>query len=236
MSKLKPISNTPLSVPKPRAKSSTDSRLGEKLRLERLAPTWTGASPKPLSTRLRTTSPTSRRGLCYDIENKPGTYGPGDYTHPKVTAVGCSYLDSEEVLAWCLDRDDREGMRQGAEEFRILWDAADFVVGHNIRRHDRKILDGLYTALDLEHLAPKRMVDTYLDQPKMAGLSRSLENLASRWGCPIQKMGLSEYDWERAYDGTPEGVELMRQRVTTDVQINIWLFHELVERGLLRWK
>lgn len=187
-------------------------------------------------TRLRTASPTPRRGLCFDIENKPGTFGPGDYTHPKVTAIGCAFLDDDEVLAWCLDRDDLAGMRQGAEEFRIIWNSADFVVGHNIRRHDRKILDGLYTALELPLLAPRRMVDTYLDQPKMAGMSRSLENLAARWGCPIQKMGLSEYDWERAYDGVDEGVELMRRRVTSDVQINIWLFHELVERGLLRWK
>lgn len=178
----------------------------------------------------------SFRGLAFDIENKPGTYGPGDYTHPKVTAIGCQFLDSEDPLAWCLARDDVEGMRQAAEEFRFLWNTADFVVGHNIRRHDRKILDGLYTALDLELLEQKRMVDTYLDQPKMAGMSRSLENLAARWGCPIRKMSLSEYDWERAYDGTPEGMELMRRRVISDVQINIWLYDELTRRGLLKWK
>jgi len=182
----------------------------------------------------RTTRPF--RGLAFDIENKPGTYGPGDYTHPKVTAVGCQFLDRDEALAWCLERDDVAGMRQGSEEFRLLWNEADFVLGHNIRRHDRKILDGLYTALDLALLEPKRMVDTYLDQPKMAGMSRSLENLAARWECPIQKMHLSEHDWERAYDGVPEAVELMRQRVISDVQISIWLYHELIGRGLLQWK
>lgn len=174
------------------------------------------------------------RGLAFDIENKPGTYGPGDYTHPKVTAIGCQFLDSEEAFAWCLERTDVAGMQQGAEEFRIFWNTADFVLGHNIRRHDRKILDGLYTALDLPLLEHKRMVDTYLDQPKMAGLSRSLENLAARWGCPLQKMGLSEWDWERAYDGEAEGIELMRQRVISDVQINIWLYDELLRRGLLK--
>ena len=175
------------------------------------------------------------RGMAFDVENKPGTYGPGDYTHPKVTAVGCQYVDSDDGLAWCLERDDVDGMRQGAEEFRALWDAADFVLVHNIRRHDRKILDGLYTTLDLELLAPKRMVDTYLDQPKMAGLSRSLENLAARWGCPEQKMSMSEVDWEQAYDGVPAGVEKMRERVLSDVRINLWLYRELLERGLLRF-
>jgi hypothetical protein len=233
MSKLRPISSTRLSKPKPQETLSTDSPLGERLRLERLAPTWAKASHKPLSTRLRTAPPSSRRGLCFDIENKPGTYGPGDYTHPKVTAVACQYLDAEEALAWCLDRRDIDGMRQGAEEFRILWDAADFVMGHNIRRHDKKILDGLYTSVDLPVLANKRMVDTYSDMPKMAGMSRSLENLAARWGCPETKISMPEHVWEKAYDGVPEYVELMRERCLSDVRINLWLYRELIDRGLL---
>jgi hypothetical protein len=173
------------------------------------------------------------RGLAFDIENMPGTYGPGDYTHPKVTAIGCQFLDQKRGRAWCLTRNDVPSMRKAAEEFRGCWDKADYVVGHNIRRHDRKILDGLYTALDLELLSRKRMVDTYLDQPRMAGLSRSLENLAARWGCPVQKLHLSEVDWERAYDGFSEEVALMRRRVLSDVEISIWLYRELVRRGLL---
>lgn len=173
------------------------------------------------------------RGAAFDIENKPGTYGPGDYTHPKVTAIGFQFLDSEDGLAWCLDRDDVQGMREGAEEFRSLWDQADFLIAHNGRRHDIRILDGLYGGLGLPLLERKRLVDTYMDQPKMQGFSRSLENLADRWGCPEQKLRLSEFDWEQAYDGVPEGVEKMRERVLSDVRINIWLYHELKERGLL---
>lgn len=175
-------------------------------------------------------------GLAYDIENKPGTYGPGDYTHPKVTAIGCRFLDGKQGWAWCFRRDDVEKCRAQAEEFRGFWDKADFVLGHNIRRHDQKILDGLYTSLDLPLLDRKRQVDTYLDMPKMQGLSRSLENLSERWACPVKKLHLSEYDWERAYDGIPEAVELMRQRVLSDVDISIWLYEELLSRGLLRWK
>jgi RNA-directed DNA polymerase len=126
------------------------------------------------------------------------------------------------------------GLRLSPEKTRVVHidEGFDFL-GHNIRRHDRKILDGFYTTLDLPLLSPKRMVDTYMDQPKMAGLSRSLENLASRWGCPEPKMSLSEWDWEQAYDGVEEGVEKMRERVLSDVRISIWLYHELRERGLL---
>ena len=175
------------------------------------------------------------RGLVFDIENMPGTYGPADYTHPKITAVACGFLDGKRSMDWCFNRRNEDDMRTGCQHFQTFWDMADFVVGHNIRRHDRKILDGFFTSLGLPLLSRKKMVDTYLDQPKMAGFSRSLENLAARWGCPIQKLHLSEYDWERAYDGVPEGVTLMRKRVISDVQINTWLYHELVARGLLKW-
>ena len=174
------------------------------------------------------------RGLAFDIENMPGTYGPGDYTHPKVTALGWQFLDRKRPHSFCFNRRDSGDMAADVEKFRLEWDAADFVLGHNIRRHDVKILNGLYTSLGLPLLAPKRMVDTYLDQPKMAGLSRSLENLAARWDCPIKKMHLSEYDWERAYDGIPKAVSLMKKRVETDVSISIWLYWKLVEKGLLK--
>lgn len=165
----------------------------------------------------------------------PGTYGPGDYTHPKVTAVGAQFLDRKRARAWCLNRREPKSMIPQAEEFRELWNQADFGIGHNARRHDMRVLDGLYTSLGLPLLERKKIVDTYLDQPKMAGLSRSLENLAARWGCPISKLHLSEYDWEQAYDGIPEAVKLMRRRVISDVRISIWLYGELLERGLLRW-
>jgi len=176
------------------------------------------------------------RGLVFDIENKPGTYGGGDYTFPKVTAIGSLFLDEDHPRGWVLNRKDPPQNKSACEEFRSEWGKADYVIGHNIRRHDRKILDGLYTSLGLALLEPKRMVDTYLDQPKMSGFSRSLENLAARWNCPEKKFSLSEYDWERAYDGIPEGVTLMRDRVMSDVRINAWLYHELLRRSLLKVK
>lgn len=174
------------------------------------------------------------RGLVFDVENKPGTYGPGDYTHPKLTAIGCMYLDRKRPLGWAFGREDEDEMRAAALAFAAEWEQADFVVGHNARRHDRKILDGFYTMLELPLLPRRRLVDTYLDQPKMVGLSRSLENLADRWECPIRKMHLSELDWERAWDGHEDGIALMKRRVKSDVQIDAWLYHQLVERDLLR--
>ena len=179
------------------------------------------------------------KGLAADLENEPGTYGPGDYTHPKITAIGWGWLEKThphipQTQGRILRRDDPKSMRVIATEFREVWDQADFIIGHNFRRHDIKILDGWYTSLDLPLLTRKRIVDTYLDQPRMQGLSRSLENLAARWGCPIKKMHMEEHVWEAAYDGVPWATDLMRRRVQSDVSITIWLYGELIERGLLR--
>lgn len=173
------------------------------------------------------------RLLCFDIENKPGTYGGGDYTFPKVTALAGRFLDGGPVQSWCLTRSKPKRMVRDIRAFREMWDAAEIVMGHNIRRHDVKILNGLYTSLDEPVLEPKRMVDTYSDQPKMAGISRSLENLCARWGCPVEKVHMPEHVWEQAYDGVPEAVARMKLRCETDVEINIWLYHELRRRGLL---
>lgn len=184
------------------------------------------------------------RGLCIDVENLPGTYGPGDYTHPKITAVGwgwrgdqSGYRASSKVHGRTFARADVEGMREVAEEFRSVWDEADFVIGHNIRRHDRKMLDGWLWTLDLPPLSSKRLVDTYLDvSPRPVGLSRSLENLTARWGCPTKKPHLEEHVWEAAYDGQEWAVDVMRRRVMADVRINLWLYEELTKRGLLTWR
>ena len=181
------------------------------------------------------------RGLCVDIENKPGTYGPGDYTHAKITAIGWGWLAKPHPLkprtyGRVLHRDDVAGMQAIAEEFRSVWSEADFVIGHNFRRHDMKIIDGLYTSLELPLLERKKIVDTYLDMPKMVGMSRSLENLSARWGCKIKKPHLEEHVWEAAYDGVPWAVDVMRRRVQADVAINLWLYDALLERGLLKWR
>lgn len=174
------------------------------------------------------------RILCWDIENKPGTYGPGDYTHGKVTAIGAQFLDESVPSAWILRRNNVKQMRQCAKEFCKSAEAADIFMGHNLRRHDIKLLNGWLVTVGLPVLAPKPVLDTYLDQPKVSGLSRSLENLCARWGCPVEKVWMPEHVWEQAYDGVPYAVEKMRERVTKDVQINIWLFHELRSRGLLK--
>src|SRR5690348_17068755 len=89
------------------------------------------------------------RLLCFDIENKPGTFGGHDFTFSKVTAVGAMFVDETEPRGWILNRRSKNQMKRVARDFRRLWDDAGIVVGHNIRRHDIKILNGLYATLGL---------------------------------------------------------------------------------------
>ena len=214
--------------------SSTEHRSEEMLRLRRLSLSSLQNPTTP--SRLPLLSPlpsTSKRILCFDIENKPGTYGGGDWTFPKVTAIAAQFLDEDRVHSWWLNRSNVENMRNVVGQFREMWDASTAVMGHNIKRHDVKILNGLMVSLGLPILEPRRMIDTYLDQPRLAGLSRSLENLAHRWNAPVEKLHMSEADWEAAYDGIPWAVEKMRHRCESDVQLNLWLYRELLRRHLL---
>src|SRR5574338_1447047 len=106
-----------------RSSTSTTEQALERLRLprrSRISYTTT------LKTSLLAPPPSVLRGLCFDIENKPGTYGGGDYTFPKVTAIGCQFLDEEFGCAWVLNREKPSQMLDVAEQFRAEWDEADF--------------------------------------------------------------------------------------------------------------
>jgi hypothetical protein len=151
-----------------------------------------------------------------------------------VTAIGwCFLLDGAVVDSVLLDRSSEIAMEDALVRFRVTWETAHTILGHNLRRHDIKYLDGLAMGLGLQPLAKRTVIDTYLDLPKRKGVSFSLENAAERFGCPIQKIHMSEYAWERAYDGDPKYLPLMRERVETDVELNIWLYNYFCQKGWL---
>lgn len=240
MSRLKPISNPPSSKPSPKESPSTDPLLEGRLRIAPLRSTSTiPPGSRKRSPRLRTSPARADRLVVVDVENKPGTYGPGDFTHAKLTAIGWMPVGAERkkmrspVEGRVLRRWDPESMVDVAAEFREVWNEADRIVGHNFRRHDVGILNGWLYGLGLPLLSSKPIIDTYLDQPKLRGISRSLENLGERWECPVKKPHLPEHVWEAAYDGVPWGVERMLHRVMADCVVNEWLYHELARKGLL---
>ncbi len=89
-------------------------------------------------------------------------------------------------------------------------------------------------------LPPLYTTDTCRDLPKSAGMSKSLANLAKRYGLEGEKKSMTEPDWEEANELTAAGIELARERVISDVLLQEQLRDVLESDGVLReprwWK
>ncbi len=126
--RLRPISPQPLKPPKPPETPSTDSRSAERLHPERLRPTWTRARPKPLSTRLRTSSPQPQRILDWDLESRAIGFADPEWVPQEVTAIAWSWIGDEHVsYATLLD-----GADYMFGSFLDAYKQADIITGHNI--------------------------------------------------------------------------------------------------------
>jgi hypothetical protein len=114
------------------------------------------------------------------------------------------------------------------------------VVGHNAIKYDLPMLNGTLVKLGRPPLGPLLVSDTYAHLVKSDyAYSKSLGNMAERFG--IQAKGsMSEYAWERVYEGDPEYLEKLRRYNIGDVQVTLELRRVLLGRGLLKvprvWK
>jgi hypothetical protein len=108
------------------------------------------------------------------------------------------------------------------------------VVGHNIVKYDLPMLNGTLVKLGLPCLPPLLVSDTYLHLVKSDyAYSKSLGNMAERFG--IQAKGsMSEYQWERAYEGDPEYLQRLKEYNIRDVETVLALRAVLLERGMLK--
>ena len=177
------------------------------------------------------------RVLDFDIENRPLSYGGGDWTTAEVTAIAAGWVDEDEVHCWALGQDSSLTMFR---EFMRLYDQADIVTGHNIRRHDLPILNGAMLEAGLPFLTPKLSCDTYGDLLRRGDISGSQESLAGMLGIRASKYHMSQPMWRSANRLTPEGVQLTKKRVIDDVIQHKALRARLIEIGALKppkvWK
>lgn len=172
--------------------------------------------------------------LDFDIENRPLSYLGQDFTTCEVTAIAAGWAVNspiDNVNCWLLGVHDPVYM---LEQFRLLYDAADIVTGHYIRKHDLPIINGALTELGRAPLAPKLTIDTKLDLVRLSGVSKSQESLAGMFGLAAEKEHMTQTDWRAANRLTPAGLERTRARVVGDVEQHKMLRLELTRRGLLR--
>jgi hypothetical protein len=116
--------------------------------------------------------------------------------------------------------------------FRELYEVADMVVGHYIRRHDLPIINGALMEFGLPTLGAKLTQDTYLDLVKRKDLPASQEDLSEMFGVVAPKVHMSQTMWRKA--NRLNDIEASRRRVVGDVYQNKQLREALLERKLLK--
>lgn len=173
------------------------------------------------------------RILDFDIENRPISYGGGDWTFADVTAIAAGWTDEghsavdvrligevdyQEMLLW----------------FSDLWNDSDIVTGHYITRHDVGHIQGALVEFGMPILQPKLVSDTKEHLIGFTGISKSQENLCLYLGIESPKEHMNEFTWRQANRLTDEGLQETKRRVVGDVRQHMDLRAELVSRGLLK--
>lgn len=118
--------------------------------------------------------------------------------------------------------------------FEKVWQEADIVTGHYIRKFDLPILNGAMMEHGLPSLGPKLTSDTKQDLVTRAGLSASQENLAGMYGLIEDKFHMGDYAWRESSRLTTEGIAETRKRVVDDVIQHKALRAKLIEAGFLK--
>lgn len=169
--------------------------------------------------------------LDFDIENRPLTYWFGDVTTAEITAIAASWAHQKAVKCWLLPHVDHEQM---LAEFVELYNEADMVTGHFIRRHDLPTINGALLLAGMPPLQAKLTCDTKEDLTKRRSLPASQEALADLLGISAPKPGMSQAMWREANRLTEVGLKLVKERVVGDVRQHKELRVALAENDLLK--
>lgn len=179
--------------------------------------------------------------LDFDIETRlVGFYEAGRFK-PKgsePTAIAASFIGSKDVFVWL---QPEFSVAKMLEQFVPLYDEADIVTGHYIRKFDLPILNGALFENGLPLLDPMKLVqDTKVDLKPFDGLSKSQENLSEMLKIAEYKFKMNDTKWRDATRLTDRGIELTRMRAMDDVKQHIALRQALLDADVLNpptvWK
>jgi len=173
------------------------------------------------------------RILDFDLENRPLSYWFDGNTTAEVTAIAASWLGETYVDCRLLTLEPGSATAM-LDWFLDLYNQADMVTGHYIRKHDLPILNAMCLDLGYPPLGSKLASDTQLDLMKRKDLSASQESLAAMFGLPEPKHHMTQQEWRKANRLLPDGMEATRERVTKDVIQHKALRAELITRGFLK--
>lgn len=168
--------------------------------------------------------------LDFDIENRPLSYLGMDFTTADITAIAASWVGEDKISVWLLGHQTIEEMLTG---FTELYDEADMVTGHYIRKHDLLHINGASFEFGLGHLEDKLTSDTKEDLISSKGVSKSQESLSAMYGLPEPKYHMNQHAWRQANRLTEEGIALTAKRVTDDIVQHKALREQLILEGAL---
>jgi hypothetical protein len=114
-----------------------------------------------------------------------------------------------------------------------VFDEADIVTGHYLRKHDLPLLVDHCARLGLPLPGDTLVSDTKVDLVSVRGLGASQENLSLTFALSAAKHHMAGAEWRIANSLNAEGREGTRKRVVTDVAQHKQLRLELINRGLL---
>lgn len=179
---------------------------------------------------IQTSVKQSLKILDFDIENRPLSYMGNDYTTAEITAIACSWVGEDHVDCWLLGEIDPDLMLMC---FVNMYNQADMVTGHYIRKHDLPIINGALLEYELPPLSAKLTQDTKMDLVKKKELSASQESLSSMYNLPEAKHHMDQPSWREANRLTEKGLSLTRKRVIDDVKQHKELRLKLIENKAL---
>lgn len=114
--------------------------------------------------------------------------------------------------------------------FREMYEAADIVTGHYIKKFDLPIINGAMLEFGFEPLPAKVVIDTKCDLVDIQGRSKSQENLATLKGLTESKFHMNDEWWRDVARLTRKGLDLAVERVVADVYQ-----HQALRASLAGW-
>lgn len=182
------------------------------------------------------------RLLDLDCENRPLSYQGNDFTTPELTAIAYKFVgESDPIQAWVLGHEcsscghnDGDNLQDMLEGFALVWDEADLISGHNIIKHDLRLLNAMLLEQGMRPLQPKMVCDTYWGLRKRAPGFASQATLSKMLGVRSPKIGMDTPDWRVANRLLPAGLAKTERRVIGDVRQHIQMRKKLLTLGWLR--
>lgn len=173
----------------------------------------------------------TRKVLSFDIENRPLSYWYQDVTTSEITAIAWSFY-GERVESLLLPEVEPKEM---LATFWEVYNSADLVTGHYIRRHDLPVLNAALIEYGLPLLPSKMTSDTKLDFAKRSGQPATLGHLGDVYGIDVPKYGMSQQMWRTANRlNDPAALEYTRKRVESDVLLQMNVRDAMIEAGHLK--